>query len=105
MKPAELLLLVIIFTFMYFADSLTCYKGFKFIRGQSFGTETEECESDSAYCYNITAEAAVLINVMKAGCSTYRCMLSRNACRSTTFQGVPVSFCCCNNADLCNLKD
>uniref|UniRef100_A0A914RB36 Uncharacterized protein n=1 Tax=Parascaris equorum TaxID=6256 RepID=A0A914RB36_PAREQ len=45
----------------------TCIiKGFKFIRGQSFGTETEECESDSAYCYNITAEAAVLINVMKA---------------------------------------
>ncbi|EJW78507.1 hypothetical protein WUBG_10586, partial [Wuchereria bancrofti] len=76
--------------------------GFRIIRGQVFGTETEECENETAYCYNMTAETALVLNVMKAGCSTYGCMLSANTCRSTTFQGVPISFCCCNEHDLCN---
>ncbi|VDK19649.1 unnamed protein product [Anisakis simplex] len=77
-------------------------KGFKLIRGQSFGTETEECDNQSAYCYNMTVNAAVIINVAKAGCSYYRCMFARNTCRSTSFQGIPASFCCCDE-DLCNV--
>ncbi|CAG9540317.1 unnamed protein product [Cercopithifilaria johnstoni] len=82
--------------------SLTCYKGFRLFRGQSFGTETEECENERDYCYNMTAEAALVFKTIKAGCSTYRCMLSANTCRSVTFQGIPVNFCCCNEYDLCN---
>uniref|UniRef100_A0A1I7Z3C6 Activin_recp domain-containing protein n=1 Tax=Steinernema glaseri TaxID=37863 RepID=A0A1I7Z3C6_9BILA len=56
-------------------SALKCYKGFKYISGQSFGDQTEECDGSSAYCYNMTAEAAVILNVVKAGCSTYRCMV------------------------------
>ncbi|VDD95988.1 unnamed protein product [Enterobius vermicularis] len=76
--------------------------GSKYIRGQTLGGEKEECESDSAYCYNMTVQAYAIIDVVKAGCSTYRCMLAQNTCRGTTFQGVPVQFCCCNYGDLCN---
>ncbi|TKR94253.1 hypothetical protein L596_008564 [Steinernema carpocapsae] len=84
--------------------AIKCYKGFKYISGQSFGDQVEECEDSGAYCYNMTAEAAILLNVVKAGCSKYRCMLSRNRCVGSTFQGVPVSFCCCND-DLCNSRN
>ncbi|VDK70368.1 unnamed protein product [Litomosoides sigmodontis] len=76
--------------------------GYRLIRGQSFGRETKECENKSDYCYNITADAAFILNIAKAGCSTYKCLLSTNTCRSMTFQGVPVQFCCCNEYDLCN---
>uniref|UniRef100_A0AAF5Q173 Activin_recp domain-containing protein n=1 Tax=Wuchereria bancrofti TaxID=6293 RepID=A0AAF5Q173_WUCBA len=96
------LLLLLVVTDFLLVYSITCYKGFRIIRGQVFGTETEECENETAYCYNMTAETALVLNVMKAGCSTYGCMLSANTCRSTTFQGVPISFCCCNEHDLCN---
>ncbi|VDN01462.1 unnamed protein product [Thelazia callipaeda] len=98
----RLLLLTIIAFCVNMVSSITCYKGFQLMRGQELGSETEECEDESAYCYNMTAEAAFVIKIMKAGCSTYRCMLSANTCRSITFQGVPVSFCCCNEKDLCN---
>ncbi|EFO19898.2 hypothetical protein LOAG_08590 [Loa loa] len=95
-------LLLVITVFVPVSYSITCYKGFQIIQGQIFGTETEECENETAYCYNMTAEAALIFKIMKAGCSTYRCMLAANVCRSMTFQGVPVSFCCCNEHDLCN---
>uniref|UniRef100_A0A7E4UPK9 Activin_recp domain-containing protein n=1 Tax=Panagrellus redivivus TaxID=6233 RepID=A0A7E4UPK9_PANRE len=84
--------------------SLKCYTGFKLISGQTFGGDTKECEDNSDYCYNMTASAGILLSAMKAGCSTYRCFLSRDTCRSMDFQGVPVSFCCCST-DLCNSND
>ncbi|OZC12824.1 hypothetical protein X798_00458 [Onchocerca flexuosa] len=99
-KISQLLLVTTVLVSVVY--SITCYKGFRIIRGQAIGTETEECENETAYCYNMTAEAALILNIMKAGCSTYRCMFSANTCRSITFQGVPVSFCCCNEYDLCN---
>uniref|UniRef100_A0A0N4ZNM6 Activin_recp domain-containing protein n=1 Tax=Parastrongyloides trichosuri TaxID=131310 RepID=A0A0N4ZNM6_PARTI len=85
-------------------DSLTCYNGYRLLSGRSIGEETEDCEGSMAYCYNFTAETGAMLNVMKAGCSTYRCLLSRNKCISTEFQNVPVKFCCCNE-DRCNGDD
>ncbi|VBB27062.1 unnamed protein product [Acanthocheilonema viteae] len=74
-----LLLLLMGTIFVPVVYSLTCYKGFRLVRGQSFGTETEECEHETAHCYNMTADAAFVLKIMKAGCSTYRCMkISRN---------------------------
>uniref|UniRef100_A0A914HN33 Activin_recp domain-containing protein n=1 Tax=Globodera rostochiensis TaxID=31243 RepID=A0A914HN33_GLORO len=83
-------------------DAIRCFTGFKIVRGQSFGGEEFECKDDNEYCYNVTAEAGVLIKAAKAGCSYYRCLLSRNKCVNTVISGVPVSFCCCNTEDLCN---
>ncbi|KAI1711130.1 protein C17H12.11 [Ditylenchus destructor] len=95
---------IFIILFAFNAFGLKCYTGFKFIRGQGVGEDSKQCESDSDYCYNMTADGGFLISVAKAGCSTYRCLLSRDTCRSTEFQGVPVSFCCCSE-DLCNGRD
>ncbi|KAE9412628.1 hypothetical protein Angca_001616, partial [Angiostrongylus cantonensis] len=67
----ELLLLFIPAT-----HSLTCYNGMKMIRMQSVGQSVEECPS-GAYCYNMTASAALIVDVVKAGCSTWRCMVRR----------------------------
>uniref|UniRef100_A0AC34PZJ4 Activin_recp domain-containing protein n=1 Tax=Panagrolaimus sp. JU765 TaxID=591449 RepID=A0AC34PZJ4_9BILA len=92
---------VVIFLLFVTTSALKCYTGFKILGGQTFGGESKECEDSSDYCYNMTANAGILINAMKAGCSTYRCFLSRDTCRSTEFQGIPVSFCCCST-DLCN---
>ncbi|EYB81722.1 hypothetical protein Y032_0375g236 [Ancylostoma ceylanicum] len=85
------------------AYSLTCYNGMKLLRMQSVGESVEECPA-SAYCYNMTASAALVVDVVKAGCSTWRCMLARDKCISTTFQMVPVSLCCCSH-DRCNVGD
>ncbi|KAK6025054.1 hypothetical protein OSTOST_09059 [Ostertagia ostertagi] len=68
---------------------------------QSVGESVEECPA-SAYCYNMTASAALVVDVVKAGCSTWRCMLARDKCISTTFQFIPVSLCCCSQ-DRCNV--
>ncbi|VDN53360.1 unnamed protein product [Dracunculus medinensis] len=65
----------------------------------AIGSNTEECDD---YCYKITASAAALISIDKAGCSKWRCMLARNTCRSMNLQGIPINFCCCNTRDLCN---
>uniref|UniRef100_A0AC35TIM4 PDZ domain-containing protein n=1 Tax=Rhabditophanes sp. KR3021 TaxID=114890 RepID=A0AC35TIM4_9BILA len=76
--------------------------GYKLLKSSSVGDTTEDCEGSMAYCYNFTANRDNgFINVMKAGCSTYRCLLARDRCISTEFQGVPVQFCCCNE-DRCN---
>ncbi|VDP15413.1 unnamed protein product [Heligmosomoides polygyrus] len=47
----------------------------KLIRMQSVGDTVEECPA-SSYCYNMTASAAFVVDVVKAGCSTWRCMVS-----------------------------
>nr|CAD2184295.1 unnamed protein product [Meloidogyne enterolobii] len=80
---------------------LRCYTGFRIIRGQSYGGGEVECNSNEL-CYNATAASGnVLLDVGKAGCSQYRCMLARNNCIKNELGGVPVSFCCCDS-DLCN---
>ncbi|WKX89830.1 hypothetical protein Q1695_009017 [Nippostrongylus brasiliensis] len=81
--------------------TLTCYNGMKLMRMQAVGESVEECPA-SAYCYNMTASAAFVVDVVKAGCSTWRCMLARDKCISTVFQMVPVSLCCCSH-DRCNV--
>uniref|UniRef100_A0A0K0DPA7 Activin_recp domain-containing protein n=1 Tax=Angiostrongylus cantonensis TaxID=6313 RepID=A0A0K0DPA7_ANGCA len=75
----------------------------KMIRMQSVGQSVEECPS-GAYCYNMTASAALIVDVVKAGCSTWRCMLARDKCISLTIQMVPVSLCCCSY-DRCNVGE
>uniref|UniRef100_A0A914Z9W9 Activin_recp domain-containing protein n=1 Tax=Panagrolaimus superbus TaxID=310955 RepID=A0A914Z9W9_9BILA len=93
----------LVITFFTFSSALRCYTGYKMMAGQSFGDKQKECEGSSDFCYNVTATAGILLSPMKAGCSTYRCYLSKDTCRSMEFQGVPVSFCCCST-DLCNGK-
>uniref|UniRef100_A0A8R1IA52 Uncharacterized protein n=2 Tax=Caenorhabditis japonica TaxID=281687 RepID=A0A8R1IA52_CAEJA len=81
--------------------SLTCYNGSKMLAMQSVGETTEECPA-SAYCYNMSTTAYVMLNMVKAGCSTWRCMLAKDTCIFTTFQAIPVSLCCCSY-DRCNV--
>uniref|UniRef100_A0A8R1DK69 Activin types I and II receptor domain-containing protein n=1 Tax=Caenorhabditis japonica TaxID=281687 RepID=A0A8R1DK69_CAEJA len=82
-------------------DAIQCHTGLKFIKGTSVGTATVNCENSAAYCYNMTASTAALIEVTKAGCSMWRCMFAQNKCIGTTFQNIPISLCCCNTP-LCN---
>ncbi|EFO90561.1 hypothetical protein CRE_08099 [Caenorhabditis remanei] len=81
--------------------AIQCHTGLKFIKGTSVGTATINCENSGAYCYNMTASAASLLEVTKAGCSMWRCMFAQNKCIGTTFQNIPISLCCCNTP-LCN---
>ncbi|EGT39155.1 hypothetical protein CAEBREN_25615 [Caenorhabditis brenneri] len=81
--------------------TLTCYNGSKMLAMQSVGETTEECP-DSSYCYNMSTTAYVMLNMVKAGCSRWRCMLAKDTCIFTTFQAVPVSLCCCSY-DRCNV--
>ncbi|CAD6189347.1 unnamed protein product [Caenorhabditis auriculariae] len=92
---------IILLSFLQLSSSLTCYNGMKTLSMQQVGETTEECPP-SAYCYNMTASAYVLVNFVKAGCSTWRCMLAANTCIHTTFQLIPVSLCCCSH-DRCNV--
>ncbi|CAI2315371.1 unnamed protein product [Caenorhabditis sp. 36 PRJEB53466] len=82
-------------------EAIQCHTGLKFIKGTSVGTATINCDNSGAYCYNMTASAAALIEVTKAGCSMWRCMFAQNKCIGTTFQNIPISLCCCNTP-LCN---
>ncbi|KAK5965892.1 hypothetical protein GCK32_005152 [Trichostrongylus colubriformis] len=79
-------------------------EGLKLIAGQSVGTETIRCDNSQAYCYNMSANAAALIDIVKVGCSMWRCMLARDKCISTTFQNIPISLCCCST-NLCNVPE
>lgn len=83
------------------ASSLTCYNGMKLIRGQSVGQQTEECAA-GASCYNMTSSAAFVVDVVKAGCSTWRCMMAKDRCIGININFVPVSLCCCSH-DRCNV--
>ncbi|CAI5438725.1 unnamed protein product [Caenorhabditis angaria] len=84
--------------------SIECYAGLKILKGTSVGTTTIKCDNSAAYCYNMTASAAAVIEVTKAGCSMWRCMLAQNKCISTTFQNIPISLCCCNTP-FCNVAE
>ncbi|KAF8368601.1 pqn-24 [Pristionchus pacificus] len=83
------------------ASSLTCYNGMKLIRGQSVGQQTEECAA-GASCYNMTSSAAFVVDVVKAGCSQWRCMMAKDRCIGININFVPVSLCCCSH-DRCNV--
>ncbi|GMT00282.1 hypothetical protein PENTCL1PPCAC_22456 [Pristionchus entomophagus] len=82
-------------------SSLTCYNGMKLMRGQSMGQQTEECGA-GASCYNMTSSAAFVVDVVKAGCSTWRCMMAKDRCIGININFVPVSLCCCSH-DRCNV--
>jgi len=97
----RLLVVIMIFLPSIHGTPLQCYTGFKLFGGQGVGDQTKTCESEGDFCYNMTASSGMLLNVAKAGCSTYRCLFSRDSCQKTEFQGIPVSFCCCSE-DLCN---
>ncbi|CAJ0923019.1 unnamed protein product, partial [Mesorhabditis belari] len=95
---------ILLFAFSTVVTGLTCYNGLKFISGGSVGQSTEECSGSGDYCYNMSASAVVMIDVMKAGCSKWRCMLAQDTCIRTSFQGIPVSLCCCST-DRCNVGE
>lgn len=57
-------------------QALECYTGYSVIRGQTVGTTTETCKSDSDQCYKAKAEINLLNKLKLAGCSTFRCMVS-----------------------------
>ncbi|GMT27803.1 hypothetical protein PFISCL1PPCAC_19100 [Pristionchus fissidentatus] len=82
--------------------ALECYDGYRLLATGSVGTTTTQCSGWNDYCYNMTASAGFIIDAVKGGCSTWRCMLARDRCIGTTFQGVPVSLCCCSG-DRCNI--
>ncbi|VDL76212.1 unnamed protein product [Nippostrongylus brasiliensis] len=84
--------------------ALQCYTGFKYLNGQSVGTDKVTCSEKSDYCYNMTADLTQLNKLSKAGCSTTRCLLNRNKCFQTSLLGKTFQFCCCNTGDLCNSK-
>jgi len=80
---------------------LECYTGFAVIRGRSVGTTTEVCKKDSDQCYKMSADVNMAIKGKMAGCSTYRCMLSKNTCLAQGAPGHRYELCCCNT-DHCN---
>ncbi|CAI4221286.1 unnamed protein product [Auanema sp. JU1783] len=94
-----LLLSVILFNFWIHCEAIECYSGLKVIAGQGVGTNTINCENSGAQCYNMTANAAnVYLDVVKTGCSLWRCMLAKDRCISTTFKNIPISLCCCSGS-------
>ncbi|XGW21645.1 hypothetical protein V3C99_004542 [Haemonchus contortus] len=86
------------------SSAIECYTGLKLIAGQSVGTDTIQCDNSGAYCYNMSANAAAVIDIVKVGCSLWRCMFARDKCISTTFQNIPISLCCCST-NLCNVPE
>ncbi|KAE9555158.1 hypothetical protein FO519_001653 [Halicephalobus sp. NKZ332] len=85
--------------------SLECYTGYSLIRGQTVGTTTQKCTKSSDQCYKAKADISTLNKFKLAGCSTFRCMLSRNKCQTQQVAGQTIELCCCNDRDLCNGAD
>ncbi|GMT29230.1 hypothetical protein PFISCL1PPCAC_20527, partial [Pristionchus fissidentatus] len=84
--------------------ALECVTGYTFFRGKTVGTETVKCSSDSESCYNISAGLTELNNVKFAGCTTVKCLFTKNMCVGQTILGRTVRLCCCNTYDQCNSK-
>ncbi|KAI6184997.1 hypothetical protein M3Y97_00657000 [Aphelenchoides bicaudatus] len=82
-------------------QALECYTGWAIIRGRSVGTTTEVCKKDSDSCYRMSSDINTAIKAKLAGCSTYRCMLTRNTCLGQGDFGHRNEICCCNQ-DRCN---
>ncbi|GMS98914.1 hypothetical protein PENTCL1PPCAC_21089 [Pristionchus entomophagus] len=84
-------------------NAIECYMGFKLIAGQQVGEQTIKCDNPGAQCYNATvAEGGGVIDLMKMGCSMWRCMAARDSCISTSIKNIPMKFCCCGT-HLCNI--
>ncbi|VDM75256.1 unnamed protein product [Strongylus vulgaris] len=63
--------------YSYFSKELAAkleFNGLKLIAGQTFGDQTIQCPNSNAQCYNMSASAATVLEVVKAGCSLWRCM-------------------------------
>ncbi|WKX94416.1 hypothetical protein Q1695_011574 [Nippostrongylus brasiliensis] len=70
--------------------------------GSSIGTESKECGRDTDSCYNVTADVNSFSVLQKAGCNTLLCQFNENQCTQKHISGIPVTFCCCKDADFCN---
>ncbi|VDP10755.1 unnamed protein product [Heligmosomoides polygyrus] len=68
----------------------------------TIGNNTKLCGKDSDSCYNATADVASFSTIRKAGCNTLICQFNQNQCVQKNITGIPVTFCCCKDADLCN---
>ncbi|GMR51479.1 hypothetical protein PMAYCL1PPCAC_21674, partial [Pristionchus mayeri] len=97
----SLLIFVAVFTA---TNAIECYMGFKLIAGQQVGGQTIKCDNPGAQCYNATVAegSGGYIDLMKMGCSMWRCMAARDSCISTTIKNIPMKFCCCGT-HLCNI--
>uniref|UniRef100_A0A915BQA6 Activin_recp domain-containing protein n=1 Tax=Parascaris univalens TaxID=6257 RepID=A0A915BQA6_PARUN len=84
------------------AESLKCFNGYTFVRGQNVGTTFETCTRKNDYCYNVTADVNIISKVKMAGCASLKCILSKNKCIKHKVDGKKVKLCCCNGYDLCN---
>ncbi|EYB91628.1 hypothetical protein Y032_0204g1907 [Ancylostoma ceylanicum] len=82
--------------------SLECHLGYSILRGSTIGEATKKCGKDTDFCYNATAEIFSLTTLQKAGCNTLLCQFVPNSCYQRKILGIPVTFCCCKNEDLCN---
>jgi len=82
-------------------QALECYTGWAIVRGRSVGTTTETCKKESDHCYRMTADVNTAIKAKLAGCSTYRCMLTRGTCLGVGQLGHRNEICCCST-DRCN---
>ncbi|CAJ0930330.1 unnamed protein product, partial [Mesorhabditis belari] len=94
----------LVFCLLGAAFALECYNGMKFIAGSTIGESTVQCGDSKEYCYNISVRGMVILDVLKGGCSFWRCLLAQDRCITTQFQGSPASFCCCSQ-NLCNVAD
>ncbi|MFH4979082.1 hypothetical protein AB6A40_005791 [Gnathostoma spinigerum] len=104
MQSGLIVCLAIIILSFDSGNAITCYSGTK-IGGSITTSKTEECISESSYCYIAKASIVSWFNLEDAGCSYYRCMFTHNSCFKTNLLGIPISFCCCNERDLCNVDN
>uniref|UniRef100_A0AC34QMP0 Uncharacterized protein n=1 Tax=Panagrolaimus sp. JU765 TaxID=591449 RepID=A0AC34QMP0_9BILA len=98
----KLIFCFVLIACFYHVSTLECYTGYSLVRGQTVGTTTQTCSSSSDQCYKANANINLLNRLKLAGCSTFRCMLSRNKCQTQEVGGQTIEFCCCNDQDLCN---
>ncbi|KAK6729187.1 hypothetical protein RB195_006308 [Necator americanus] len=82
--------------------SLQCYLGYSLLKGSTIGTNTKTCEKETDFCYNATAEVTSFSTIQKAGCNTFVCQFNPDTCFQRNISGIPVTFCCCRDEDLCN---
>ncbi|CAJ0593960.1 unnamed protein product [Cylicocyclus nassatus] len=83
-------------------NSLECYIGYSVLKGSTVGEKTKICEKETDSCYNATAEVTSFSTIQKAGCNTLVCQFNEDKCFERNITGIPMTFCCCKDRDLCN---